>query len=105
MRLRTPDSTLINGRGRYVGGPNSTLAVVNVQQGKRYRFRIIDMGCEANFVFQIDGHPFTIIEADGISTNPLEVDSVQILAGNIPLSRCWLVLIAYDVQANDIQSC
>lgn len=80
---RTPDSTLINSLGRYMGGPSSDLAVVNVEKGKRYRFRIIDMGCEANFQFQIDGHTFTVIEADGINTQPLEVDSLQIFAGTV----------------------
>jgi hypothetical protein len=29
------NSTLINGKGRYPGGPDVPLAVVNVQQGKR----------------------------------------------------------------------
>jgi len=32
---RNPNSTLINGLGRYEGGPATDLAVVNVQQGKR----------------------------------------------------------------------
>lgn len=34
----SPSSTLINGLGRYQGGPNSTLAVVGVTQGKRYGY-------------------------------------------------------------------
>lgn len=72
---------LINGLGRDPNNPTSDLAVINVEQGKRYRFRLIDMGCEANFIFQIDGHPFTIIEVDGINTEPLVVDQIQILAG------------------------
>ena len=29
------NSTLINGKGRYPGGPDVPLAIVNVQQGKR----------------------------------------------------------------------
>jgi hypothetical protein len=32
------DSTLINGLGRYPGGPLSDLAVINVSHGKRYRY-------------------------------------------------------------------
>jgi Multicopper oxidase len=31
------NSTLINGKGRYPDGPATSLAVVNVEQGKRYR--------------------------------------------------------------------
>jgi iron transport multicopper oxidase len=32
------NSTLINGLGRYPGGPLSDLAVINVSHGKRYRY-------------------------------------------------------------------
>ena len=37
LRIRTPDSTLINGRGRYVGGPLVPLPVIDVLPNKRYR--------------------------------------------------------------------
>ncbi|KAF8073914.1 laccase [Lyophyllum atratum] len=77
----TPYSTLINGKGRYVNGTAVPLSVVNVTKGRRYRFRIIAMSCDTNFVFSIDGHTFTIIEADGENTAPLNVDSIQIYAG------------------------
>ncbi|KAK1227963.1 fatty-acyl coenzyme A oxidase [Marasmius sp. AFHP31] len=76
-----PDSTLINGLGRYKGGPASALAVINVEFGKRYRFRLISMSCDPNYVFSIDDHPLTVIEADGVNTLPLPVDSIQIYAG------------------------
>lgn len=76
----TPNSTIINGVGRYPGGPALPLAVVNVQQGKSYRFRIIAMSCESTFNFSIDGHTMTIIEADGEYTDPLEIDFIQIHA-------------------------
>ncbi|KAG5644257.1 hypothetical protein DXG03_008795 [Asterophora parasitica] len=77
----TPDSTLINGKGRYAGGPASPLAVIKVIKGLRYRFRLINMACDPNYVFSVDGHALTIIEADGVNTQPLEVDSIQIYAG------------------------
>ncbi|THH16945.1 hypothetical protein EW146_g3773 [Bondarzewia mesenterica] len=76
----TSDATLINGLGRYVGGPASPLAVVNVTHGKRYRFRLVSISCDPNFVFSIDGHNITAIETDGISTKPLLVDSIHIFA-------------------------
>ena len=50
------NSTLINGLGRYAGGPESPLAVVNVCPGKRYRFRLISIACDPSFLFSIDGH-------------------------------------------------
>ncbi|KAI0042576.1 multicopper oxidase [Auriscalpium vulgare] len=77
-----PSSTLINGAGRYSGATtNPDLTVVGVTAGKRYRFRVINIACDSYFVFSIDGHQLTIIEADGQSTQPLVVDTLQILAG------------------------
>ncbi|RDX40997.1 laccase [Lentinus brumalis] len=79
-RFPTPDSTLINGAGRYLGGPEWPLSVITVEQGKRYRFRLLNMACEPNYNFTIDGHNMTIIEADGEYTEPLTVDFIQIFA-------------------------
>ncbi|KAG1745757.1 laccase [Suillus lakei] len=62
----TANSSLINGLGRYAGGPASDLA------------------------FSIDGHNFTVIEADGLQTEPLVVDQLQIFAGQ----RYSVVLVA-----------
>ncbi|ETW79401.1 laccase [Heterobasidion irregulare TC 32-1] len=92
----TPDATLINGLGRYVDGPSSPLAVVNVTAGKRYRLRLINMSCDPNYVFSIDGHNFTVIEADGISTQAVVADSVHIFASQ----RYSLVLEANQPVAN-----
>ena len=74
------NSTLINGLGRYPGGPSSPLAVINVEHGKRYRFRIIGAACDPSFNFTIDGHPMTVIETDGVETEPLVVDSIPVFA-------------------------
>ncbi|KAF8959649.1 laccase 1 [Flammula alnicola] len=52
----TPSSTLINGLGRYSGGPTTDLAVITVSSNTRYRFRLISMSCDPNFTFSIDGH-------------------------------------------------
>jgi len=60
---------------------NIELSVVNVQQGKRYRFHVISMSCDPNFTFSIDGHNLTIIETDSIATSPHIVDSFQIFTG------------------------
>jgi iron transport multicopper oxidase len=74
-------ATLINGKGRYNGGPAVPLAVISVEKGKRYRFRLIAMACDPNFTFSIDNHFMTVIETDGENTVPLMVDSLQIFAG------------------------
>ena len=46
----------------------------------RYRFRLVNLACDPNYTFSIDGHTFTIIEADGVATQPLVVDSLDIFA-------------------------
>ncbi|KAF8707045.1 hypothetical protein AX14_013719 [Amanita brunnescens Koide BX004] len=93
------NATLINGIGRYSGGPSSPLAVVNVQPNKRYRIRLFSISCDPNYVFSIGSHNMTIIEADGVSTNPLTVDSIQIyssqrysfvLETNQPVGNYWI---------------
>ncbi|KAG6855929.1 hypothetical protein H0H87_009363 [Tephrocybe sp. NHM501043] len=76
-----PLSTLINGLGRAVNGTATPLAVVNVEAGKRYRFRLVGLSCDAPFNFTIHNHNMTIIEADGEYTTPLIVDSLNIFAG------------------------
>ncbi|KAG9312150.1 laccase [Chiua virens] len=93
------DSTLINGLGRYAGGPSSPLTVIQVQQGLRYRLRLIAMSCSSKFNFTIDGHRMKIIEADGIEIDPVKVDSIPILVGqrysvvvaaNQPVGNYWI---------------
>ena len=76
------DSVLINGLGRAAGGDaDATLAVVNVTQGSRYRFRLVSLSCDPNFTFYIQGHNFTVIEVDSVNVEPVTVDSIQIFAG------------------------
>ncbi|KAF7377290.1 Cu-oxidase-domain-containing protein [Mycena sanguinolenta] len=61
--------------------PLSPLAVISVKYGLRYRFRLVSLSCDPNFIFKIDSHNISIIEADGISHQPVTVDSLQIFAG------------------------
>nr|ABK59825.1 laccase [Ganoderma tsugae] len=74
------NSTLINGLGRTTATSSAELAVVNVTQGKRYRFRLVSMACDPSFNFSIDGHDLTVIEADGVETQPVTVNSINIFA-------------------------
>jgi iron transport multicopper oxidase len=94
-----PDSVLINGVGSYPGGPDMPLAVINVQPGTRYRFRLLNMACKSNYIFAIDGHNLTVIEVDGQYVQPLVVDSIQIYAAqrysfiletNQPVDNYWV---------------
>ncbi|TBU24146.1 laccase B [Dichomitus squalens] len=92
----TPDSTLINGLGRYIGSPTSELAVITVEHGKRYRFRLVNIACDPYYNFTIDNHSFSVIEADGENTQPLSVDSLVIYAGQ----RYSIVLNANQTVGN-----
>ncbi|KAF8903804.1 laccase 17 [Mucidula mucida] len=84
------DSGVINGKGRYVGGPNVDWSRINVVAGKRYRFRCINISGYGQFTFSIADHQLTVIEVDGISHEPLTVDSFEIL----PAQRYSFVLNA-----------
>ncbi|EIM85733.1 laccase [Stereum hirsutum FP-91666 SS1] len=106
--IPAPNSTLINGLGRYKGGPSSPIAVVNVAFGLRYRFRLVSISCDPNFVFSIDGHSMTIIEVDGSNVVPLVVDSIQIYAGqrysfilhaNQKINNYWMRALPNEVNA------
>ncbi|KAI9511059.1 laccase [Russula earlei] len=93
------DSTLINGIGRYLGGPQVPLAVVNVLRNRRYRLRLVSISCDPAYKFSIDGHQLTVIEVDGTNVQPLVVDSLEIFAGqrysvvlnaNQPVGNYWI---------------
>ncbi|PFH47104.1 multicopper oxidase [Amanita thiersii Skay4041] len=75
------DTGTVNGAGRFNGGPEVPWSVINVAQGRRYRFRVINESVRNVFTFSIDSHTMTVIEADGVETQPLEIDSMQMLAG------------------------
>jgi iron transport multicopper oxidase len=97
--IPTPDSTLINGKGRYAGGPTVPLTVIRVLPLVRYRFRLVSISCDPNYKFSIDGHSLKIIEVDGINVQPYTVDEIQIFAGqrysfvlhtNQPIANYWI---------------
>ncbi|KAK7027945.1 hypothetical protein VNI00_015028 [Paramarasmius palmivorus] len=94
------DSTLINGLGRWSqGNLTAPLAIINVEQGTRYRFRLVSVSCDPDFQFSIDGHNLTVIEADGVNVKPVKVNTVNILAAqrysvvfeaNQPVGNYWM---------------
>ncbi|KAI0310062.1 putative laccase 2 precursor [Amylostereum chailletii] len=98
-RVPIPDSGLINGVGRYVGGPEVPYSVINVEQGKRYRLRLISLSCRPFFTFSVDGHNLTVIELDGIEHDPVEVQNADVYAAqrvsvvlnaNQPVDNYWI---------------
>ncbi|KAF8063624.1 laccase [Lyophyllum atratum] len=94
-----PDSGLINGKGRFVGGPLVPYAVINVVRGKRYRLRIFAISCRPFFTFSVDNHNITFMEADGIEHDPTVVQNVDVYAAqrvsvilnaNQPVGNYWI---------------
>jgi len=65
----TADATLINGYGRYTNGPASSLAVIQVDQGVKYRFRLVSISCDPNYTFSIDNHTMVGFSLKVMSTN------------------------------------
>ncbi len=56
---------MINGVGRYVGGPEMSWARINVTQGQRYRFRIVNTSGIAHYRFAIQNHTLTVRTYEG----------------------------------------
>ncbi|KZS15189.1 Laccase 2 [Daphnia magna] len=84
-----PSSMIINGRGRIPKPRNELtsnetmpLSVFNVEQGRRYRFRVISNGfLNCPIQLSVDDHMLTVIASDGGAIQPIEVDSLVIHAG------------------------
>ncbi|KAJ7575507.1 laccase subfamily 2 [Mycena floridula] len=94
------DAGLINGVGRTVANPNVPFPVFSVTPGVSYRFRLISNAPRAVMPFSIDGHNFTVIEADGIAVVPVtDVQRLLLYPGqrysvvftaNQPIGNYWL---------------
>lgn len=77
-------SGLINGKGRHPDVPYSKtrLSVFTVEQGKKYRFRLIGAQGLYAYKFSIDGHKLTVVNTDGFWIEPVkEVDYIIIHTG------------------------
>ncbi|KAF9550256.1 hypothetical protein EC957_001163 [Mortierella hygrophila] len=87
-----PDSGVINGRSTFdCSGDSQALfptgnkckdgapmSVFDFKAGTTYRVRIINSGSFADFQFSIDNHNLTVIEADGVDMQPVQVQRLPI---------------------------
>ncbi|KAF9092414.1 hypothetical protein BGX23_004341 [Mortierella sp. AD031] len=87
-----PDSGVINGRGTFdCSGDSQALfptgnkctdgapmSVFDFKPGTTYRVRIINSGGFADFQLSIDNHNLTVIEADGVDMQPVQVQRLPI---------------------------
>ena len=64
-----PDSALMN---------DTQNLQIKVQPGKTYKFRVINMGAFAAQYFWFEGHNISIVEVDGIYTEPTKASMLYI---------------------------
>jgi len=74
------ESALMNGRGRFAG-THAPLTSLRVKPGETLRLRLINASSTYQFRFQIDGHPLTLIAADGAPIAPIKVDNLVFSPG------------------------
>jgi FtsP/CotA-like multicopper oxidase with cupredoxin domain len=74
-------SVLFNGKGRAPGDTRSPLAALEVKKGETVRLRLINGSSTYAFRFRIDGHPLTVIAADGMPVRPVTVDDLLLGVG------------------------
>ncbi len=69
------ESALFNGLGRFPA-THAPLANIRIKQGETLRLRLINASSTYEFRVQIDGHPLTVIAADGSPVMPIKVDNL-----------------------------
>ncbi|XP_041471333.1 laccase-1-like [Lytechinus variegatus] len=86
----TPPHILINGKAQLVGytaesdgtSHATPREVFEVEEGKRYRFRLISTASSSEaFTVSVENHTLTIIASDGAYVQPQEVDALVIYEG------------------------
>lgn len=98
---QTMDLGLINGKG------GTNYFQMSVQQGKRYRLRLVNTAMQSTFKFHIDGHSFSVIAMDFV---PIEPYTTNILSINVG-QRYDLILEAnqkpgnYWINSDNQQAC
>ncbi|KAJ7152137.1 laccase [Mycena filopes] len=90
------DSGLINGKGRYAGGPLVPYAVISVTKGLRYRFRVFSLSCRPFMTLSFDNHTFDVIELDGVEHDPVPFQNADVYAAQ----RISIVLHANQTVGN-----
>ena len=62
----------------YCGNLSTAFFNLTLVANKTYRLRLVNSGTFVNSLFSIDNHTLTIIEADGVSTEPYNVSVIDI---------------------------
>ncbi|RDW88368.1 hypothetical protein BP6252_00400 [Coleophoma cylindrospora] len=70
----TADNGVINGTNMNAAGTAGAYNTVTLKKGKKYRLRLVNMSLDNHFKVSLDGHQFTVIEADFVPINPYQAD-------------------------------
>ena len=87
-------SGLINGRGRYDGNC-APLTRYEVTKGLTYRFHVVSATNEFAYQISIDHHKLKVVEMDGFSVEPVEVQSFIVIGGET---------YVFEVEANQLDN-
>jgi iron transport multicopper oxidase len=81
-----PDSALVN---------DTQNLAVKIEPGKRYKFRIINMGAFAAQYIWFEGHTMQVIEVDGIYTEPADAEMIY-----VTVAQRWSVIVTAKNDTN-----
>ncbi|RDW59662.1 hypothetical protein BP6252_12749 [Coleophoma cylindrospora] len=77
----TADNYLLNGINSGTDGNGGNRLTLNVQKGKKYLMRLINVSTDNFFKIGLDGHKFTVIAADFVPIQPFTTDIVSLGVG------------------------
>ncbi|KAK4220958.1 putative laccase precursor [Podospora fimiseda] len=79
------DTIVLNGKAGMntlsKGGEVDSYQVVKVEQGKKYRARVVNGAALAAFVFSVDGHDISVIGNDLVAIEPYKTEFVVVAVG------------------------
>jgi FtsP/CotA-like multicopper oxidase with cupredoxin domain len=94
LRQRSTTAGTYYPETNYCGNATTTYWNATWVGGKTYRLRLVNAGTFVNAEFSIDNHTLTVIEADGVSVEPLNVSSI-----NLAVAQRYSVLVTLDQPA------
>ncbi|KAJ7889560.1 laccase 3 [Mycena olivaceomarginata] len=102
------DSGLINGKGRYAGGPLGlalqvgywTVASIAFCADHPCRFRVFSLSCRPFMTLSFDNHTFDVIELDGVEHDPVPFQTQISMPVFVVAQRISIVLNANQTVDN-----
>lgn len=108
-------SALINGKGRYFD-PKTGKKIeaprekITVEQGKKYRFRVIQAGTIYPLRVSVDNHSISVVASDGYDVTPVECESIIVnpgerydflLTADQPIGNYWIRTVSMEANVKN----